>query len=119
MNTKKRRLFFVIALCLAALTAAPSWAAINEVAPNSEHLFRVYVFDSNGPVKDVAIQFCDDTVCQIGKTDAQGMAAFDASEGKSYEVHVLKVPSGYEVNTETFKTLNVYSDVPIFLKKSN
>lgn len=117
MDIKRKSLFIAVALLL--VLVLPAWTAVNEVSPNSEHLFRVYVFDSNGPMKDVAIQFCDVTVCQIGKTDAQGMAAFDAPEGKSYEVHVLKVPSGYEVNTETFKTLNVYSDVPIFLKKSN
>ena len=69
-------------------------------------------------MKDAAIQFCSDTVCQIEKTDAQGMAAFDMPEGKTYEIHVLKVPAGYEMNTETFKTLDVHSDVFIFLKKS-
>ena len=115
----RKILLALLALCLAVFTAVPSWAAVNEVALNSENLFRVYVSDGDGPVRDVAIQFCSDTVCQIGKTDAQGMAAFDMPEGKPYEIHVLKVPSGYEANTETFKTLDVYSDVTVFLKKSN
>ena len=116
MVINRKRLFIAAALLLALVL--PAWTAVNEVSPNSEHLFQIYVFDDDGPVKDVAVQFCDDTVCQIGKTDAQGLAAFDAPEGKPYEVHVLKVPAGYEMNAETFKTLNVYSDIVVSLKKS-
>ncbi|MCR4818774.1 MAG: hypothetical protein K5841_07455 [Fretibacterium sp.] len=115
-----KKIVALLALCLEILTAFPSWAAATDTtpSPNGERLFRVYVSDDDGPVKDIAVQFCDDTVCNIGKTNVQGLAAFDMPEGKCYEIHVLKVPAGYEMNTEVFKTLDVYCDVLISLKKS-
>ena len=61
------------------------------------------------------IQFCDDTTCNIGKTDADGVASFDLPEGTEYVVHVLKVPEGYEKDSREYHTLNVYSDVVIVL----
>ncbi|MCR5347792.1 MAG: hypothetical protein K6E38_08440 [Fretibacterium sp.] len=109
-------LFPVMALLLAL--AFPAWSTVKDVAANDEHLFRVYVTDGDGPVKGAVIQFCDDTVCNIGQTDASGLAVFEVPEGKSYEIHVLRVPAGYTMNTETFKTLEVYSDVTVSLEKS-
>ena len=72
--------------------------------------------DTEGnPIKGVAIQFCDDSTCNLGKTDANGVANFDMPEGTQYEVHVLKVPEGYEKTSDEFRTLDVYSDLVIVL----
>ena len=114
-----RKFLALSTLCLAVLTADPSWAAANVASANGEHFFRIFVFDGGTPVEDVVVQFCSDTFCNIGKTGAQGLAAFDMPEGKPYEVHVLKVPAGYKAKTETFKTLDVYSDVVISIEKTN
>ena len=45
-------------------------------------------------------------------------ARFDLPEGVVYEVHVLKVPKGYEKNTDEFRTLDVYSDLAIVVNKA-
>ena len=75
------------------------------------------VKDINGdPVQGVAIQLCDDTSCNMGKTDENGVVSFDMPEGTAYEVHVLKAPEGYEKNTDVYHTLEVYSDLVIVLK---
>ena len=69
-------------------------------------------FDENGdPVEGAAIQFCDDSSCSFGKTDAQGTAEFNMPEGTAYEVHVLQAPEGYESTDKLFTTLDTYSDL--------
>lgn len=86
---------------------------------NDAGAYRVTVTDENGePVKGVAIQFCDETSCNIGKTDANGVVSFDMPEGTVYEVHVLKVPEGYAQSSDEFRTLNVYSDLSIVVNKA-
>ena len=86
---------------------------------NDVGAYRITVADSSGdPVKGVVIQFCDETTCNIGKTDANGVVSFDVPEGVVYEVHVLKVPEGYEKNSDEFRTLDVYSDLAIVVDKA-
>ncbi len=83
---------------------------------NGLQCYRVLAYDSDGnPVQGVAIQFCSDVACNMAKTDADGIARFDADEGMEYTVHVLKVPEGYAKNPGEYKTETVYSDVIIFL----
>ena len=85
-------------------------------ATNDAETYRVMVTDTSGdPVKGVTIQFCDDSTCNLAKTDSDGVAVFDMPEGTQYEVHVLKVPEGYEKNSDEFRTLDVYSDLVIIL----
>lgn len=79
---------------------------------------RVIVVDDEGnPVAGVAVQFCSDTTCMMGKTDEKGTASFKAEEG-SHTVHVQKVPEGYEICTEEFEVPQDFSDVKIILKKA-
>jgi hypothetical protein len=85
---------------------------------NGMECYRVLVYDMDGnPVKGATIQFCSDDACNLGKTDAEGVAVFDMDEGLEYTVHVLKVPEGYAKNTTEYKTQTVYSDVTVFLEK--
>ena len=87
-----------------------------DAGANNEGVYRVIVKDRQGDmIQGVTIQFCDDTTCNIGKTDADGVASFDLPEGTEYIVHVLKVPEGYEKDSGEYHTLNVYSDVVIVL----
>ncbi len=49
-----------------------------------------------------------------------GCAAFEVSEAKSYEVHVLKGPEGYVyASDEVFHTDKKASDLTIVLKKAD
>ena len=90
------------------------------VVTNDKGVYRVIVTDSSGaPVKDVTVQFCDDTACMLGKTDENGIASFpDAAEGHPYTVHILKVPAGYEKTEEEFTAADVFCDVNIVLQKT-
>ena len=51
------------------------------------------------PVPGTMVQFCSDTQCMVGRTDAGGSASFEAEPG-NYTVHILKAPEGYEETAE-------------------
>ena len=88
------------------------------VSANTEGKYRIIVTDETGkPVEKATIQFCSDTQCMLGKTDAQGLAVFEVPEG-SYSVHVLKVPAGYEKDGSEYTVPASYSDLSIVLKLS-
>ena len=87
-------------------------------AEEAKNTCRVIVGDETGnPVAGVAVQFCSDLTCMMGKTDAEGIASFPAEKG-SYTVHVQKTPEGYEPCTEEFAVPEDLSDVTIILKKA-
>ena len=78
------------------------------------------VSDTDGNlVKGVTVQFCSDTTCTMGKTDANGVASFEIEEGPAYIVHILKVPEGYKKNTGEFVTDDTYCDIYIPLEKAD
>ncbi len=64
------------------------------------------------------VQFCSDEACTLGKTDAQGVAAFEVEEGTTYTVHILKAPEGYEKNEEEFTVEDVSNPVSFVLRKA-
>lgn len=55
------------------------------------------------------VQFCSDEACKLGKTQVQGVAVFEVEEGKTYSVHILKTPEGYEKNDEEYTVEDVNS----------
>lgn len=86
---------------------------------NGDNKYRVYVYDEEGnPVEGVLIQFCDDSTCAFQPTDPEGVATFKVDVEKVYEVHVLQAPEGFRQDEESYKTLETYSDVTIFLEKA-
>ena len=57
--------------------------------------YRIICVDENGqPVAGCTVQFCSDDTCLLGKTDENGIAAFQEPPGH-YTVHLLKPPAGY------------------------
>jgi hypothetical protein len=54
----------------------------------------------------------------MGKTDAEGTAAFTAEEG-TYTVHVQKVPEGYAACKDEFEVPQDWGDVKIVLNKES
>ena len=77
------------------------------------------VSDTDGNlVKGVTVQFCSDSTCMMGKTDANGVASFEMEEGAVYTVHILKVPEGYAKNTAEYQTDDTYCDIYIPLDKA-
>lgn len=88
-----------------------------DITPEKQNACRVIVTDQDGsPVAGVAVQFCSDTTCMMGKTNAEGTASFTAEDG-AYTVHVQKVPDGYEACAEEFEVPQDLGDVKIVLNK--
>ena len=81
--------------------------------------YRVFVYDEAGsPVKGVVVQLCDESTCSFQKTNSDGMAIFQVEAPKVFDVHVAKVPKGYQSSDETYKTLDDFSNVNIFISKA-
>ena len=79
---------------------------------------RIIVRDESGsPVEGVPVQFCSDTACMMGKTDAEGTVSFHA-ENDRYTVHVQKVPEGFAADIQEYAVPEDLSDVTITLKKA-
>ena len=63
--------------------------------------YTVTYVDQNGdPVPGVMCQVCDENMCQVFTSDANGICKFTLP-AKSYEIHTLKIPAGYEGDTTT------------------
>ena len=82
------------------------------------YIYRVYVKDENDqPLEEAVVQFCDETTCRFGETDADGCAEFDVTEEKVYDVHIMEAPDGYAYDEEEiFNTDETASDMTIVLK---
>jgi len=91
-------------------------AVARGAAANDAGMYRVYVADDSGkPVEGATVQFCSDSECTLGKTDAQGVASFQVPEG-NYTVHLLKVPADFEKNSTEYTMLSTYSDLSIVVE---
>ena len=99
-------------------TAAAPVKPENTAKKNSAALFQVIVTDEEGPVEGVAIQFCDDTTCSFEFTDADGVASMEGTAGNEYDVHVLKVPDGYQ-SDDTVYQFSDSSELTIQLRKES
>ena len=68
---------------------------------DAENTYIILVQDAEdaSPISGATVQFCSDTQCMVGRTDATGSASFEVDPG-NYTAHVLKVPEGYEASEE-------------------
>lgn len=63
--------------------------------------YTVKYVDQNGdPVEGVMCQVCDDESCQVFVSDAEGVCSFELMP-YPWEIHTLRLPEGYEGDTET------------------
>ncbi|MBR3364462.1 MAG: redoxin family protein [Solobacterium sp.] len=103
---------------LAQVEAGVEPVQASETASEKKNGYRVVVTDSDGaPVPGASLQFCSDTTCMMGRTDAEGAAFFETAEGH-YTVHVMKVPEGYLKSDEEYTAPETYGDVNVTLKKA-
>ena len=84
-------------------TALPSSAA--EISYDSAYTVK-YVDQDGNPVAGVMCQVCDDATCQVFVSDTDGICEFVLAP-YAWEIHTLKVPDGYEGDTETITTAPV------------
>ena len=104
----------------AAGTGSSVSAANSAAAEVPEGSYVIYVLDeeSGDPIEGVIVQFCSDTECRTGTSDAAGKAVFEADPG-NYTAHVLKAPEGYDVGSEEFDLTPEVRSVEIKLKKAD
>jgi len=73
----------------------------NVVEIISEAAYTVKYVDQNGnPVAGVMCQVCDAETCQVFVSDGNGLCEFVLAP-YAWEIHTLRVPEGYEGDTET------------------
>ena len=90
----KKTIAMILTLCL-MLTAL-------DAGVFADGGYQIQVVDPDGsPVEGVMVKFCSDEQCLVGKTGADGIAAFDEPAG-TYTAHLLKVPAGYEKDTTEY-----------------
>ncbi len=87
------------------------------VCGNADGVYRIRVVDDEmKPVEGAMVQYCTDICCKMAVTDKDGCITFDDPPAE-YEVHILKVPEGYDKNTDTYKTPAEYSDMVIVVER--
>ena len=116
---RKKLILFMTCLTLVFL-AACGGAKESDSAPAAEgkaDIYRVIVKDEAGKaVPGVMVQFCSDKACQMGETDAEGIAQYpDTPEGK-YHVTIYSVPEGYAEDDTEYPVPETFGDVTITLK---
>ena len=103
-----------------SVSAADPAADNPEAAEVPEGSYVIYVLDeeSGNPIEGVIVQFCSDTECRTGTSDAAGKAVFEADPG-NYTTHVLKAPEEYDAGSEEFELTPEVRSVEIKLKKAD
>ena len=89
-----------------ATTEADEQTTEEATANDGKVTYTVKVVDANGaPVKDVAIQFCDDNGCRMPvPTNAEGIVTLTDAES-NFHVTVASVPAGFAADANEY-----YSD---------
>ena len=120
----KKLVTFAVILCMSMAlfsacggSGADNGASVPSVPENPGNVYRVIVNDESGAgVQGVMIQFCSDTMCIMGETDADGIAAFEGQEEGTYTIHVYSVPDGFAEDATEYSAPETYGDVSITLK---
>ena len=100
---------------LAGKTIAPV-AATNSYS-NASDSYVIYVVDETGaPIENAMVQFCTNDTCNMKTTGSDGTVSFSDPPG-IYEVHILKLPDGYQGNQDVYRTEDHYSTMVIVAKK--
>ena len=115
----KKLITLAVILCMGMTLFAAcggSGSVSGSASANPGNVYRVITCDESGaPVAGVMIQFCNDQMCQMGETDADGIAVFDTAEG-DYYIHVYSVPEGYAEDDTEYPVPESYGDVNITVK---
>ncbi|MBQ2953710.1 MAG: redoxin domain-containing protein [Clostridia bacterium] len=83
----------------------------------SEYVIR-YADQDGNPVAGVMVQVCDAETCQVYTTDENGVVTFTAP-AYAWEIHTLKLPEGYEGDTQTVTLAPVEGGEMVFTVTKN
>ena len=101
-----------------------SWAYADDASVQSttrltEATYTVKYVDQDGnPVSGVMCQVCNDTMCQVFISDANGICEFTL-EPYPWEIHTLMAPTGYTADTQTTVTAPVVGGELVFTLTKN
>ena len=107
ISKKKLALLLIGALLGAAVTALllrpartpaeqGAFAAPQTQAPAETGVLTVFCRTEDGtPIKDVRIQVCSGTLCQMLTSDENGLITYAGLPGHSYEITPVRAPEGY------------------------
>ncbi len=87
----------------------PSTDAVAEASEDAaaEAEYRIVYTDQDGnPVPGVTVQVCDEATCVLYTTDENGVVTFTGAP-YAWEIHTLRLPEGYEGDTQTVTTAPV------------
>ena len=86
-------------------TEAPATeqTTVEETTDDGKVTYTVKVVDASGaPVKDVAVQFCDDNGCRMPvATNAEGIVTLTEAES-NFHVTLASVPAGFAADTTEY-----------------
>ena len=84
--------------------------------PAEEMTYSAVVTDEKGnPIEGVMVQACNDDLCQVAVTDAEGKCSI-TSAPTAWQLHILKAPEGYRIPNEVFDVNQDGKAVQITLK---
>ena len=83
----------------------------------SEYVIR-YADQDGNPVAGVMVQVCDAETCQVYTTAENGVVTFTAP-AYAWEIHTLKLPEGYEGDTQTVTLAPVEGGEMVFTVTKN
>ena len=79
--------------------------------------YSVLVVDENdNPLSGAIVQFCTDSMCNLGETKDDGIAVFAADKPGVYTVHIQGVPDGFAEDETEYVTEESYGQLKITLK---
>ena len=79
--------------------------------------YSVLVVDENdNPLSGAIVQFCTDSMCNLGETKDDGIAVFAADKPGAYTVHIQGVPDGFAEDETEYVTEEAYGQLKITLK---
>ena len=88
-------------------------------AASSDSAYSILVVDENdNPVSGVIVQFCTDTMCNLGETGGDGIAVFEADKPGAYTVHIQGVPDGFAEDETEYVTEEAFGQLKLVLKSA-
>ncbi len=88
-----------------------------EAQPTAGGEYNILVVDENdNPVPGVIVQFCTDSMCNLGKTKEDGIAVFAAETPGAYTIHIQGVPDGFAEDETEYVTEESYGQLKLVLK---
>ena len=88
-------------------------------ATSSDSAYSILVVDENdNPVSGVMVQFCTDTMCNLGETTDDGIAVFEADNPGAYTVHIQGVPDGFAEDETEYVTEESFGQLKVVLKSA-